>query len=407
MLLLAVLAAAMFFSVGCRKYIIGNVEISKIVFPGVAALDFAENEEDVIITLEAKRVSQSERGGEFSGDYEVLKIMSGSVFEAGKALTAYSVKDINWGQNECIIFGEDVARDNILKHVDYFVRNHENRGTIKMFVANGVNGGSIIEQTAETGGYVSDKALELYDDMGTLSISKGVRLHKFLSELQNQHGCGVMPAVGVSEITLGGYNRSFITAADDDEGEVEGMPNKMLVITGYAVFKDNSLLGFMDAKMSRGLNWVTDDITSAAISLTDSDGEKISLEVISSATRVKTRIEDGVPSLTLKINVSSNIAGYEGKENIFLKENIAELEDKQRQAIENEIREVLAYAKLHRIDIFGFNGFFNRQNPVKWEKLKDDWQELFPRLAVEIDIKSKINRTYSIKIPLREGVKQP
>jgi spore germination protein KC len=44
-------------------------------------------------------------------------------------------------------------------------------------------------------------------------------------------------------------------------------------------------------------------------------------------------------------------------------------------------------------DIFGFAEAFEQKYPKKWNEVKDDWEEIFPKVEVTFDIKARVLRT--------------
>jgi spore germination protein KC len=41
----------------------------------------------------------------------------------------------------------------------------------------------------------------------------------------------------------------------------------------------------------------------------------------------------------------------------------------------------------------------HRRHPVKWDKIKDKWDEIFPEIQYDIQIESHVLRTYDIREP--------
>ena len=50
-------------------------------------------------------------------------------------------------------------------------------------------------------------------------------------------------------------------------------------------------------------------------------------------------------------------------------------------------------------DIFGLGDAIYHQHPGKWKDIEDKWEELFPKMKINVNVESKINRTYDIKEP--------
>lgn len=54
-----------------------------------------------------------------------------------------------------------------------------------------------------------------------------------------------------------------------------------------------------------------------------------------------------------------------------------------------------AVAKAQELDsdIFGFGAELNRTNPEKWAELRERWDEEFPRVDVQVEVKAKLRRS--------------
>ena len=73
----------------------------------------------------------------------------------------------------------------------------------------------------------------------------------------------------------------------------------------------------------------------------------------------------------------------------------------QADIVKEDVHSIIAFAQDHNVDILGFGKGMFKQHPVRWEKIKDDWDNIFPNLSVDIEVKSRILRTYDITQPNR------
>jgi len=85
------------------------------------------------------------------------------------------------------------------------------------------------------------------------------------------------------------------------------------------------------------------------------------------------------------------------EENLATLEGIEMLERRQAAVIRNEIRLALKKAQEVNSDIFRFAQVIHRSFPQKWKKIKGDWDEIFPRLHVNIEVDSEIRRIGLVK----------
>jgi spore germination protein KC len=55
------------------------------------------------------------------------------------------------------------------------------------------------------------------------------------------------------------------------------------------------------------------------------------------------------------------------------------------------------FAQQNNIDFTDMTTIFEAKHPMLWKQYKDKWQENFPSLPINVQVQSKINRTYDIK----------
>ncbi|OQB14322.1 MAG: Spore germination protein B3 precursor [Firmicutes bacterium ADurb.Bin193] len=374
------------------KLVIGGNELVNISFPGVVAIDTAhDGNNKVMLSVAVGKVSsaggnEKEQGSEKSDEVMAIKSKGQTVFEANRQLTRYSQKDVNWGQNDYIIIGEEAARDNVLKYLEFFIRNHENRLTVDVVVAKGSTGEEITEAARFNKGDLAESLSNLFDDAGALSITRRIDLTEFINQLNSRYSAAIAPSLKL--------NDSVAKNADNE-------PHPLLEPSGMAVFKNARLIGFLDEIQSRGLNYITNNIMSTVIVVPDINGNLVSLEVLKAKAKLKTKVESDKVSIIIELSLASNIDGISASDDIIKKESLKDLENKQAEVVRQEIESVIAFAKENNADFLGFGDTVFHQHPVKWEKTKEKWEEIFPQTSVEIKIKSKIERSYNIFKPIR------
>lgn len=58
--------------------------------------------------------------------------------------------------------------------------------------------------------------------------------------------------------------------------------------------------------------------------------------------------------------------------------------------------------KEYSSDIFGFGVYVRKYRPQYWKKAKKDWNDIFSKLPVDIQVAANIMRTGIIKSPIKE-----
>lgn len=71
-----------------------------------------------------------------------------------------------------------------------------------------------------------------------------------------------------------------------------------------------------------------------------------------------------------------------------------ELENQIEEAIKKEIEAVVKLAQnRYECDLFGFGEIVHRKYPHYWKQVKNNWNEEFCNMSVDIEVVSKIRRT--------------
>ena len=188
--------------------------------------------------------------------------------------------------------------------------------------------------------------------------------------------------------------------ADSRQGEEKNKEDINIELDGYGIIKDNILIAYADKQLSAAINILNNKYISGDITVSDPYGYDVALEVIEMNTKKKYKFNgDDIETVNLHIIVNSNVGEQHSKENIYDSTNMEYLFMQQADALREDIYAIIKFAQTHNVDILGFRNGMIRRHPIRWEKIKDDWNSIFPNLNVEIDVKSRILRTYDITQP--------
>lgn len=356
-----------------------RMEIDKLIVVRLVAVDKSEDGDGVELTIGSEKSSSSSKGEKSQNKQLTLHSEGETLFDASRNFQTFAEKDVFWAHTKFIVLGEAVAREDVLKYLDFFVRDHENRlNSIVTVIRNG-QGSDTLKLQDET---PTHKILSsLYENMGHLSISKEILLSEFLEKMDNKYFSAYLPCIQI---------------INDKESN-----KSLLSLDGFAVFKENKLIDFITGKVARGLNWINGDVKTGLLVVKDQKGSNISLELIDSAVKIETTMENDEPKITVKIWASANVGELQGQAFTFEKEDISLLDKQLSDIIKDEVESVIKFAQQNNVDILGFGDKIFHQHPVKWEKIKDNWSSIFPNIDVKVKIESRINRTYNIKEPIR------
>jgi spore germination protein KC len=388
-LLLAVLASSL---TGCWN----RRELEEIAFVTAVAVDQAVEAGKIQLTVHiAKPFALAQVGASSAVDEKSTWTEASTgytSFDAIRNFLSKTPRRLFWAHNRVIILGEDFARSGIASYLDFYTRDSERRLNATLFVVKGERGADMMN---------AQYGLETYADRGCFGILAAAEeglstvVRTDLNEFQQ------MLATPGWEPTVA---RLELVPLTDDGLETARATNRInlkrdeITLTvrnsGAAVFKDAHLVGWLDGPETRGLNWVLGDVRSGIIVVPSPipTAEYFGLEIISSSRKITPQIVNGRPAIKLEVHCNADLGDVKGFVNIPVEPNLwRELEKRLAEAVRLEIRAALAKAqKEFNSDIFGFGAAFYRNLPAIWRQWESRWDEYFPHLPVDIEVKARL-----------------
>lgn len=174
-------------------------------------------------------------------------------------------------------------------------------------------------------------------------------------------------------------------------------------LVGTGVFKGDKLIGYMDKKETRGMQWIKGKVKSGNLTGYTSDNKSITFDILKSKSTIKPIVKDN--EITMQINIKEEANIIEMNTDIDLMKNpdkIKDLNNLQNKAIKDEVILALNAAQNNfKADIFDFGGNIHRHYPKLWKGMEKNWETIFPKLKVEINVDSSIKRPGIISKPIK------
>ncbi|RCX13282.1 spore germination protein KC [Fontibacillus phaseoli] len=314
-----------------------------------------------------------------------------TLFEAARRMSQSSPRKIYFAHLRMFIIGESLARQGIAEVLDLLFRDHEFRTDFYFAVSK--------ENTAEETLKIMTPietipANKLFTSLQTSekiwSPTKAVTLDELINDLSSK---GKHPVLTGLEIR-----------GDKNIGEkkinVENIYTPShLVYSGFAVFKSDRLIGWLNEKESRGYRLILGDVKSSVNHVKCRDQGKVVLETLRTSAKVKGSMVKSRPHINIRFSAEGNVGSVECSGLDLTKpETIQKLETEMEQMTVRLIETVIQKVQTeYKVDIFGFGEAIRRSNPKAWKSMKEDWDErYFPNLPVHIQVDYHIRRTGTI-----------
>jgi len=380
-----------------------RVELEELLIVVGLAFDCSEEADSIIITqqyVNPKGIGGGEKGGTTQKSPYANIIVKGcnvsDVLEKSKNMEG---RRPNYEHLKLIIISEDAARAfNMYKLLNAILRHPETPRNTNILISEG-KARSFFEITPNT------------EDVPVFKMLMISSNSKFKSRIPPTLKLG-----DISKSMAGGksFTVQRLVMRDGIESPLDTMvtdtaPGKgdIYEINGAAVIRGDTytLAGWLNEKETNGLNWITGKTESGVVEIKDKGTGQI---IVYEAHKVKSKIipivsRDGkvpgnniVPQEDISFTVECKIDGTIIEDwlmtaNAFEEGFIEKVELSVQKEVFCIVEETLnKVQKELKTDIAGFGKQLNIKYPKVWEKVKDNWEEIFSDIPVNIKVETYV-----------------
>ena len=372
-------------------------ELNEISITLAMAIDKVEDE----YQLTAQVVIPSEvsmQTGTGRSTVTLFQAKGETVYEAFRKMTIDSPRKIYPGHLQMLVIGEDLAREGIAESLELLSRDWELPSDFFVVVARDMMASEILNVNTTLENIPANKMFNtLKTSENAWSGTNGITLVELVADLVTEGKEAVLTGIfvtGDQEIGSSKQNAESI------------IPAARIQYDHLAVFKEDKLVGWLTERDSRGYNGITDSVQTTVAPISCPNGGKATIEVIKFKTDVKGIINNGNPKVDIKIKINGNIGEVQCRIDLTKPESIDELAKIYEDDLRENISQTIETAqKKYKTDVFGFGDAIHRSNPREWKKLKDQWDEKFSDLNVNIKIDVKLQRMGTLDNSFLEEMK--
>jgi spore germination protein KC len=276
------------------------------------------------------------------------------------------------GHLRIIVLSEDIAREGVERFNDYLRRNPEIRRSAWMVVAK--------ERAVE---YM--KIAPQLEQVPTLYLAAMV---------ENAVGLGKFPDDFIG----------LFWARLSSKGQDAFLPylvikaEENIQLNGIAYFKGDQMVGVtspMEIGFFMAVTGVEQGGYSAFVKIPDTE-ETVLVRAQHRHTRIKTRIKDGKPHVTVHIHYESEIDEKNSAEiNLNDSSMITAIEKEASKGVIESVEKFITKTQEEPSDIFGFGEYIRAKHPSFWNskiKSKENWREWYKDLVIDVQCTSDIRR---------------
>lgn len=345
-------------------------EVNDIAVILAAGIEKSDDMIQLTVQLEAP-VTQGSTGPQV----EVKQGTGESIFDAMEYLQEKTPRKLFWGHNQVVFISKDIAEDGIHEHIDFFARYLETRLRTYVFVTD-------------------ENIVDLMNVTPTLGLNAG-EITKEIAQFQTGMNMDIRKALVMANNDIDTLAIPWLELDTED-------PLISYRVNGIAIFKQNKMIAQLDDELTRGVLWVRDEIQQTSVTIRPDEAEKgyISFQLIESKTKVTPQYENGQWTITLDIQTIDDVTQNGTNLNVMKRKTRKKLEKQLAEHIKTRIESMLEIVqKEASADILNIGSTIYRKDPNEWKKIKDQWNEKFRDIDININVSAKIQRPGSSTKP--------
>lgn len=347
------------------------------------------------ITLQFVKPSviRTEEGGISPKDsYWTFTTEGNTIFQAIRQQLKTDSRIPFFSHTQIIILSEDIAKEGISKTIDLMERDSEIRLNLKVLISKDISPEKLLNLKSNLESVPSLHISQIMENNQTTNKLLSITIFDILGS-----------------VTKSGYNSAIgaiVPHRNSDSNNVKSI--KDIKVEGSAIFKDDTLLGWLSPTETRALKYIsgiTEPISEAIIVVSNPVDPKVkaSIEVLKIKTSIESKETNGNIKLFIKSSGEGNLAEQENGENLNNKDNLIILEKATEKKIKSEIENILNIAQNDlKSDFLSIASYVRRQNPKYWKIVEDNWNHLFCEIDYEINVDFEINKSGLTNKPILE-----
>lgn len=372
-----------FLTAGCWNY----REINHLGFVLAAGID--PSKQGILLTVQTSNAAALSKQGTNASKFFTFTSTGETYFDAVRKITHVSAAPdrLFWPPSKVFVINEEVAKQGIVPYLEFSSRDAEVQRNLLLIVTPDRTA-DLLRANVKTEEIPGLAIFDLLEGYKATSTTVKINLNNFLRTYHSSRSA-LLPTVRLV----------------NNQGKEKGY-----YISGSAVFKKDKLVGYLTPIETRGVLWAQGEVKSGIIvtKCPHSKGnkleERISFETLRSSTKIRAEKHQNEITIHLKIKESGNLAEGACVQEEVLPPNIDELENLKKEKIITEVQGALEKAQneLHA-DVFGFGEVIHRTYPKEWKSLKQNWDQVFSTLKVNVEVETKITGNALIQRQRKKG----
>lgn len=375
---------------GCYDYreindlaIVGATEINKI-------------DDNYQVTVQAINPQAPDKTTNPQAPFVIYTGTGKTIQEAYRSITLTSSRFLYSNHLQLLIINEKVAKEDISSIIDYYIRNPGIRTEFYILIGKDDNILSITTPIDEIPSASIKESIE--NNYKYYGVTSRVTFSEFVDMNLNPNLEIVLPSIELTKdipTKDKDEQKDEKSNEENDESSQDKTSNKntesteeksKYLLSGYAIFKDSHLIGYLNNEESIHYNILNNNIKNTIITYECDKNKYLAIEVIDSNSSIK--IKNNKVEIT--INLEGNINEAHCNIDIKKSENISKISKEIEKKLNKEITDnILNIRTTYKSDIFKFKDIIYKHDYNYYQKIKNNYDEAYQDL--NISVKTNVN----------------
>ena len=289
-----------------------------------------------------------------------------------------------YAQSSVIIIGRELAENSMDVVADYINHDIDLRVDTEIYVAD-EKASDLVNKEVDRGvlpGEAIERLHEIYYNNGLMLRTE---YYEFANYYYSDFQAVGLPLVAAVQIET---NQADLSG----EPQTGNSPKFRIGYIGTEIIKDKKACGSLDFIQTRGVLWLTDQISTTSIDTVTQSGTPVSLDVVSSETIVRPVYNEGKVTFEIEINNLLNIREYQTMDlNATNADEYKELYDLVTEVIRKECESAWNQAvNEYGADVFGYGYRLRSAYPELTDWISENWNEQVKNADIQIQIHNQL-----------------
>jgi spore germination protein KC len=321
-------------------------------------------------------------GGGTSGDKSwFMDSTAASTLRGSNDLQQQSVsRMLYFAHRRVLLVGEEMSKEGIAPIMDIVARMPQNRLTAYLVISKGqardiLNAKAPIEQIPS----------EMIRELAVQSMKNPRTVKHVIDNILSDGMDPIMP---------------FVSYRNSDSGE-KGKKVSTVRMEGLAVFKGDKLVGYMNEEKAMGVLWAMGEAKRPTVQVPAPKGKgQLSIHFAENSARLKSVVKDDEVVMHIEIKARGTVVDNDSDYG-SINNGIIGIEQATSKEIKAMIEEsVWELQNKYKSDAIGFGDVIHQEHASKWKKLKENWDEMYPKVKVKVNVRVIIEHTGSVIKPI-------